>query len=184
MQKKKPAHRPSKYKAEYAQIAFGMTLIGATDKDLANAFEVDEKTINTWKSRYPKFLQSIKNGKEKADAQVGQRLFSRAMGYDAPDTHIAVYEGSVIKTPIIKHYPPDVTAQIFWLKNRRPKQFRDKPEVEVTVHNDVTVDTGKPPEEWGAAELEARLRQMGVVPVTSATPANGTAISANGHPRP
>lgn len=163
-QKKRPAHRPSKYKPEYAKIAFGMALIGATDKDLARSFGTTESTISLWKLQHPQFSEALKQGKDDADANVGTRLYQRAMGYDAPDLHIAVFDGKVIKTPIIKHYPPDVTAQIFWLKNRRPAQFRDKPEVAVTVNNEVTVDTSKPVEQWGRAECEAYLAQNGGVP--------------------
>lgn len=165
---KHPGGRPSAYKAEYAQIAFQMTLIGATDAELAAAFDVSEQTINAWKHQFPKFLESIKSGKTKADAIVAASLFKRANGFTAPDVHISTYEGQAIITPIEKYYPPDTTAAIFFLKNRRPAQFRDKPEIAVTVNNDVAVDLSKPVEEWGQAELEAELKRRGAIPIKKA----------------
>ena len=162
--KAQPPGRPTGYLAEYAQIAFQLTLLGATDAEMASAFDVDERTINRWKIQFPEFCQSIKRGKLKADGEVVGSLYKRALGFSAPDVHITAYEGVPIITPVEKYYPPDTTAQIFWLKNRQPKQFRDKPEVEVTVNNETTVDLTKPIEDWGRSELEAELRRRGALP--------------------
>lgn len=118
--------RPSKYKDEYSRIAYRMTLLGATDVELAKAFDTSEKTINTWKKNYPKFLQSLKEGKEIADSEIADRLFQRAKGYEHEDLYITQYQGQIIKETITKHYPPDTTAAIFWLKNRQPELWRDR----------------------------------------------------------
>jgi len=64
-----------------------------------------------------------------ADAEVANKLFQRATGYSHDDVHISNYQGQVCITPIIKHYAPDTTACIFWLKNRRPDLWRDRTEV-------------------------------------------------------
>ena len=182
--KAKPApklgHRPSSYRAENARQAFQHTLIGATDKDLAALFDVSEQTINTWKQNHPPFLESLKRGKAKADAKVAESLYKRATGYDHESVKIFCQDGETIEHRFIEHYPPDTTAQIFWLKNRQPHLFRQNPEVAVTVNNEVTVDTSKPPEEWGAKEIEAQLRKMGVDPITSQTPLN----KRNGNHKP
>lgn len=137
--------RPTKYKEEYNQQAYKLCLLGHTDKELANFFEVEESTINNWKNQYPMFLESLKKGKEIADADVTDSLYKRATGYDAPDVDIKMFEGQIIQTPLIKHYPPDPTAMIFWLKNRQPKKWRDKQEVDnnVTV-NQIGTDAAKP----------------------------------------
>lgn len=63
-----------------------------------------------------------------ADAEVGERLFQRACGYSHPDVHISNYQGAITQTEITKHYAPDTTACIFWLKNRRPDLWRDRME--------------------------------------------------------
>lgn len=136
---KRGVGRPSGYKPEYADWALKMTKLGATDKELAEAFEVTEATINLWKHRYPEFFESIKSGKHFADAEVASKLFHRATGYSHAEDDIrtvtlpGVNAGSeVVITPTVKHYPPDTTAAIFWLKNRQPKVWRDKVETEVS----------------------------------------------------
>ncbi len=128
----RPRGRPTRYKAEYAEQAFKLCLLGATDANLADFFEVSEKTINTWMDAHPEFLQSLTAGKDEADANVGERLYQRAMGYEHPDTHISNYQGEITKTSITKHYPPDTTACIFWLKNRQRDRWRDKQDHEHT----------------------------------------------------
>jgi hypothetical protein len=65
-----------------------------------------------------------------ADADVAARLYQRALGYEHPDTHIAVSQGVVHQTEITKIYPPDVDAARWWLKNRQPALWRDRQEIE------------------------------------------------------
>lgn len=130
--------RPTKYKPEYKEQAYKLCLLGATDADIANFFDISEATLNNWKIEHPDFLESIKNGKVHADATVAESLYKRANGYEHEDVDIKMYEGQIIKTKLIKHYPPDTTAGIFWLKNRRPKEWRDKQEVEHSGSMEVT----------------------------------------------
>jgi len=124
--------RPTKYKEEYNQLAFNYCLLGATDKDLANYFDVNEDTVNAWKIDYPKFSESLKAGKEDADAVIASKLYHRASGYSHPEDKIFVSDGEPVIVPTIKHYPPDTTAAIFWLKNRQSAKWRDKTEQEIT----------------------------------------------------
>lgn len=133
--------RPSKYKQEYAEQAKKLCLLGATDAKLADFFEVDEATINRWKHDFPDFCKSLKAGKIQADAEIAESLFNRAKGYVAPDLDIKMYEGEIIETPYMKHYPPDATSMIFWLKNRQPDLWREKREaVEVNDDNEITIN--------------------------------------------
>lgn len=128
---KKPAGRPTKYRAEYAvQAATLCRLFGATDDQLAVYFGVSEKTVNTWKEKHPEFLQSLKDSKPAADEQVEAALFRRALGYDHAAVKILVVDGEVRKVPYRERYAPDTTAAIFWLKNRKPEQWRDKATIE------------------------------------------------------
>lgn len=131
MSESNPEGRPTKYKAEYPDLAYKFCLLGATDCDLATFFEVSESTINGWKIEHPEFLESLKKGKERADATIAQSLYHRAKGYEHPEDKIFNDNGQPLIVPTIKHYPPDSTAAIFWLKNRRSKDWRDKQEVEV-----------------------------------------------------
>jgi hypothetical protein len=124
------AGRPTKYKAEYAEQAAKLCALGATDAQLADFFQVSVSTVNLWKSQHPKFSESIKVPKSQADDRVEQSLYRRAMGYEHDETDIRAVAGELVMTPIRKHYPPDTTAAIFWLKNRRPAEWREKVEHE------------------------------------------------------
>lgn len=128
----KPPGQPTKYQAHYPEQARKLCLLGATDAELGDFFEVDERTINNWKDAHPEFFQSIKRGKIEADANVADRLYQRAMGFEHDDVHVSNYQGQVTLTPIRKIHAPDTTAAIFWLKNRQSKQWREKQEVEHT----------------------------------------------------
>jgi len=118
--------RPSLYKPEYVVQATKLCLLGATDRELADFFKVSEQTLNSWKTQHTEFLESLKVGKEQADQRVERSLYQRALGYSHPDVHVSNFQGLVTLTPIIKHYPPETTAGIFWLKNRRPEEWRDR----------------------------------------------------------
>lgn len=121
--------RPTKYKSGYNQQAEKLCKLGATDKELANFFEVNEDTINQWKKTHPEFSESLKKGKQIADAEVADKLFKRATGYEHPDIDIKVINNKIVKTKLTKHYPPDTVAGIFWLKNRQKGKWRDKQDI-------------------------------------------------------
>ncbi|BCI64884.1 helix-turn-helix domain-containing protein [Coprobacter secundus] len=125
--------RKSNFKDEYSEQAFKLCLLGATDKEIADFFNVSEQTINSWKKKEPKFLESIKKGKNQADANVAEKLYKRALGYDCKATKFAVYEGAITDSKeYTEHYPPDTSAAIFWLKNRQPSKWRDKQIQDIT----------------------------------------------------
>jgi len=122
--------RPTKYDPKYIEQVYKLCLLGATDSDIANFFNISEATLNNWKIEYPEFLESIKRGKVQADATVAESLYKRANGYQHPDVDIKMYEGEIIQTPLIKYYPPDTAACFIWLKNRRTADWRDKQEIQ------------------------------------------------------
>lgn len=133
--------RPTKYKEEFKELAYNYCLLGATDAELAVFFDVHISTIHQWKLDYPDFSDTLKRGKEQADARVAQALFHRATGYQHEDVDIKVIDGQVVQTPLTKHYPPDATSMIFWLKNRQPQKWREKREVvEIEADQDVTIN--------------------------------------------
>jgi hypothetical protein len=129
------AGRPSKYKEEFAAQAKKLCALGATDSQLADFFEVAVSTISLWKVEHPEFSEALKMAKEEADEKVEQSLYRRAMGYECDETDIRVVGGEIVKTDIRKIYPPDTTAAIFWLKNRKPAQWREMKAVELTGAN-------------------------------------------------
>lgn len=139
--------RPSKYDPSYEKQVKKLCRLGATDKEIADFFEVTEQTINNWKLEYKEFFESIKKGKLLADANVADSLYHRAVGYDHPDTHFSSYEGTVTATSTTKYYPPDTAAAIFWLKNRRKESWREG--------FDVNLNDGADLKAWTAEDIIA-----------------------------
>jgi hypothetical protein len=134
--------RPSLYKGEQTDNQIHrLALLGLKDRELADIIGVSEETFNLWKLDHPSMLQSLNNGKAEADGKVAFSLYQRALGYDHPEDDIRIFKDKetgkldTIITPIVKHYPPDVTACIFWLKNRQRETWRDVHKTEVTGPN-------------------------------------------------
>lgn len=124
--------RPTAFKADFCAQATKLCQLGATDTDLADFFGVTERTIYRWQIKFPDFCQSLKVGKESADDRVERSLFNRANGYTYDAVKIFMPAGAKkpVEAPYREHVPPDVTACIFWLKNRRKEQWRDKQDLE------------------------------------------------------
>ena len=118
--------RPTAYKPEYIKQVYKLSLLGLTDVEMAGVFGVAERAFNNWKLKYPEFVQSIKDGKEIADANVTASLYQRACGYTHKETKVFCNDGLVTEVEIDKHYPPDTAAAFIWLKNRQPTRWRDK----------------------------------------------------------
>jgi hypothetical protein len=125
--------RPTDYKPEYAEQALAQCEKGATDQELADFFGITVRTLYRWKNTQAEFCQALKDGKAPADGRVERSLFERAVGYERDEVDIRVVNGEIVQTPVRKFYPPDTTAAIFWLKNRKPSDWRDKTEQDVNV---------------------------------------------------
>jgi len=130
---KHPGGRPTKYKPEYAELAFNYCLLGATDEEMANFFEISVATLYNWKNDYPEFLEAIKNGKEKADAEVAKSLYNRAKGYEQEVVKVFQFQGQPIIVPVVEKVAPDTGAAMAWLKNRQPSKWRDKQDIDMSI---------------------------------------------------
>lgn len=126
VRKKKPVKkgRPNKKLPKKADVK-KQAAKGKTDVELAKHFGVSKRTLERWKKDFPVFWHSLKVGKNMSDDKVEAGLYQRAMGYSHPEEKIFQNNGRIVRTQTIKHYPPNLTAQIFWLKNRQPKKWRD-----------------------------------------------------------
>lgn len=124
--------RPSKFDAINKEQVRTLVVKGFTDKEIADFFDINQDTFYEWKKKHPGFSDALKDWKFEADNVVERSLFERAKGYrtkykknfvvsDGKDagSHIEQAEEEVV-------FPPDATSCIFWLKNRRPKEWRDK----------------------------------------------------------
>ena len=129
---KEKGGRPTKYNKDFSPLlAEALALSGMTDKQIAKKMGISEATLTNWKKEHPEFLASIKRGKESPDDLVEQSLFRRATGFDN-DKAVKIFMPANAKKPVYAPYTervhPDVTACIFWLKNRRPDRWRNNPE--------------------------------------------------------
>lgn len=110
---------------------------GLTDEQIAKNIGINVATLYGWKNKYDNINNALKKGKEVVDIEVENALLKRALGYEyeyeetttevKSDENGNVTERHTKKTK--KFIPPDTTAQIFWLKNRRPDKWRDKWEI-------------------------------------------------------
>jgi hypothetical protein len=152
--------RPSKYRDAFARKMGVAARLGATDEQIAEILGVSVDSITRWKQKHPEFCGALKAGKDEADNRVEMSLFQRATGYSHPDVHVSNYQGNITLTPITKHYAPDTTAAIFWLKNRRPQEWRDRQEL---TGKDGEPLIPKPDErdlaKWIAFKLSAAIQQ-------------------------
>ena len=104
---------------------------GLTDKEIAYNIGITQATFYCWLRKYKKFKDAVKNGKEVVDRKTENALLKRALGYEYEETTKTEQNGKEIIKTVTKHIPPDVTAIIFWLKNRKPKQWRDVNKLEI-----------------------------------------------------
>jgi hypothetical protein len=126
--------RPTKYdEVLHPILAESLARNGYTDKQIAGKIGVSEVTLNAWKKEHPEFLKSLKKGKEEPDSLVENSLYRRATGFDNTKA-VKIFMPANAKEPVYAPYTeqvhPDVTACIFWLKNRRPDRWREKSEIQ------------------------------------------------------
>jgi len=137
--------KTGKYRPEFAEKAYKLSLLGVTEKMLTVVFEVNQTTIDYWKQNQPEFLKALQKGRTEADANVAYALYQRAVGYSCPDTHITTAYNQetkrteVIQTPITKHYPPDSYAALKWLNIRQRELWSDITKVEHTIKGQIDI---------------------------------------------
>lgn len=127
--------RPTDYKKSFAKQAEKLCLLGATDDELADFFEVHRSTIYRWKHEHSDFCDAIKSGKEASDERVERSLYQKATGYNVKEQQaikvkLEQHREGVEVVDVERHVPADTTAAIFWLKNRRSGAWRDKQDIE------------------------------------------------------
>ena len=117
-----------------------------TDADIAANIGITPKTLVEWKKKYPKIREALREGREVVDTKVENALLRAALGYEYTE-YIIDTDGK--KKAVKKQMPPNTTAMIFWLKNRKYKEWRDKREY--TVEGDIK--TNNPFENLTTEEL-------------------------------
>lgn len=102
---------------------------GLTDEQIAEKIDINVATLYRWKNDYGDICEALKRGKEVVDREVENALLKRALGYKYDEV---TYENGIETKRVTKEVVPDTTAQIFWLKNRKPEEWRDKQTTEIT----------------------------------------------------
>ncbi len=117
---------------------------GQINKQIANNMGINIATLYEWQDRFPKFADALKSGKKVIDGQVENSLLKRALGYQyEEETWGKNHKGEMMITKrVVKWQAPDVTAQIFWLKNRQPERWRDRVEVKNEHEGTIIVEMG------------------------------------------
>lgn len=110
---------------------------GLTDEDIAHNIGISRSTLKEWKKKIPAISATLNTNKAIADIRVENALFKKAIGCTVTEKVISKIknpDGTVTETErtVERELPPDTTAGIFWLKNRKPKDWRDKQEVELS----------------------------------------------------
>jgi len=124
---------PSKYDPEYHPKAVEeLASEGKILTEIAKEFGIHVCTIHDWRERFPEFSDALKKGRDRADALVVDSLYKRAMGYEIEEERAMNVDGYVQIVRVEKHIPSDPASMFFWLKNRRPKEWRDKRIEEIT----------------------------------------------------
>lgn len=102
--------------------------MGLTNEQIAKNIGVNADTFYTWLKKYPEISESIKKGKAPIDFEVENALFKRAIGYEYEEVETTIEEIDGKQRKRIKKIKkvalPETSAMIFWLKNRKPEQWR------------------------------------------------------------
>ncbi len=111
---------------------------GLTDEQISHNMGIHPSTLYEWQKKYPEISEALKKGKEVIDRQVENALLKRALGYEYEEVKQIIEKDDKGKDrkrieKTVKHVVPDVGAQIFWLKNRKPHEWRDKQQVDLDI---------------------------------------------------
>ena len=166
--------RPTLYDPdEHPGAAFQLLQKGKTMADIAELFGVNLATVYRWMKDHPLFCDAVDEGRKVADERVERALFERATGYSHPAVKILAVSGGqgcgsrVEVVDYTEHYPPDVEAAKFWLKNRKPARWREKSEVETNVkHYVVELPPAIPnddPVAWAREVRAERIRNGEII---------------------
>lgn len=160
--KKHPGGRPTKYNAQFHPLlAESLARNGLTNEQIAEKMGLATSTVSLWMNEHQEFSDALKRGREEPDDKVERSLYKLATGfeYEAEKpmvVSIGNNEGSEVQ--LVKYRErvlPNTTAQIFWLKNRRPDRWRDKQEIE---HSGFVDDVSPEQRRKRLAELEAKRK--------------------------
>lgn len=123
---------------------------GLTDEQIATNIGITAKTLYDWKKKYSNICEALKRGKDVVDREVENALLKRALGYEYEEVKEKIEDGEITERTVTKkEVVPDVTAQIFWLKNRKRETWADRQNIEISQPIDDSIK-----------EMEAYFEQL------------------------
>ena len=132
---------------EAMRMIYEMCLLKLTDMQIAKVLDVHHTTFAKWKRNNDDFAEVLKMGRSQADGEVVNKLLQRALGYDYYEEHVISGTGAngepyMLTKKIQKHALPDITAMIFWLKNRQRENWADVHKLEQggTIQHKVSME--------------------------------------------
>ena len=134
--------RPSALGKVDVEYVKSLALAGCTMEQIAAACCCSIRAVYRYMAKSSKFKAAVTECAELADAMVKTSLWERANGYSHPEENAFQYKGAPVIVHTTKHYPPDTAAAFIWLKNRKPKEWRDRKDIELSGEIKVsTVDS-------------------------------------------
>ena len=147
--------RPTLHRPEYNEQARNHCLLGATNPQLAELFDVSSRTIDSWIASIPEFGKAVRDGRAVADGRVARSLYERAVGYRLTVERTVLHRGQERKLTNTVQYPPDTQACIFWLRNRRRDVWGNQRPVNDSAEADDDIVAGL---EAAGEQVRAELR--------------------------
>lgn len=131
--KKRERGAPTAYRKQFVEQAKKLCSLGATDSEIAEFFDVSVRTLYRWKAKHEDFCHALKIGKAPADDRVERSLYQKATGYyvveqQAIKIKTGQYKEEIKVVDVEKYVQPDTTAMIYWTKNRKKEDWRDRVE--------------------------------------------------------
>lgn len=163
--------RPTDYKPEYTELVRKLGEKGFTDEEIADFIGVSVRTIYRWKVEHEEFCQALKLGKDVPDDRIERSLYHRANGFEWYEEQpfklkeVKWVDGNKVESErveivkVLKRVPPDPTSAIFWLKNRRKDEWRDKTDHALTGKDGGPVEVSDVSDVEGARRIAYMLGQ-------------------------
>jgi len=132
---------------------------GLIEEQIAHNLGISVSTLEVYKKEHQEFSRALRKGKEVADIEVENALNKRALGYSYVEVKTTTNaQGIRTTTETTKEVAADTTAQIFWLKNRKPKEWRDRKDIDSNINVTGETNTKYDLSGFTTEELKEMLR--------------------------
>ena len=117
--------KPVKWNSSYVHLAYQLALLGALDKHIAQAMDVEINTITLWKHKHPEFFEAITRGKIQANLKVAESFYLNCVDRYVEEEQAHIWKGKIVKTTVKKYVQGDKWCQHKWLLNRVPELWSE-----------------------------------------------------------